>query len=217
MLLTEDNIRLVPEGLETNLAATAEPMGVGFGYVRNARLTAEDMPLVVGCGAIGLAMISALKLTDARPIVASDYSAKRRELAAQAGADVVVDPAQTSPYEPHNGRTPNVIFECVGVRGVLDQIVRACPTGARIIAPGWCLEPDYMLTVCAHTKGLNVQYGGAPKPQDFREALRCLAEGLVDTRPWIGRSFGLSSVAEELAKVGDPVNPIRTFVDPRKD
>ncbi len=217
MVLSEDMLCVIPDDLETDRAAMSEPLGVGLGYVRNARLTAEDTPLVVGCGAIGLAMIMALKLTNSRPIIASDYSAARRDLAARAGADIVIDPADASPFGPQGARTPNVIFECVGVPGVLDQIIRNCATGARIIVPGWCLEPDQMLTVCAHTKGLNLQFGGAPKPEDFHRALRSIADGSIDPGSWLGRRVGLSAVAEELAKVGDPMNPIRVVVDPRLD
>ncbi len=56
------------------------------------------MPLVIGCGPIGLAVISALKTRDVRPIIAADYSPMRRKLAEQLGADIVLDPAKTSPY-----------------------------------------------------------------------------------------------------------------------
>jgi threonine dehydrogenase-like Zn-dependent dehydrogenase len=48
---------------------------------------------------VGLAVIAALRLADARPIVAADFSKRRRELAVAVGADVVVDPAQTTPWQ----------------------------------------------------------------------------------------------------------------------
>ena len=53
------------------------------------------MPLVIGCGPVGLAVIAALKLKGLHPIVAADYSPSRRVLAQKLGADVVVDPART--------------------------------------------------------------------------------------------------------------------------
>jgi len=215
MLLAEQTLLPIADHVETDHAAMSEPMGVGLGYVRNARLTEDDTPLVVGCGAIGLSVVMALKRTQARPIVASDYSAARRELAAAAGADIVVDPDQRSPYLAQGSRTPNVIFECVGVPGVLDQIVRNCATGARIVVPGWCLEPDHLLTVCAHTKALNIQFGGAPNHDDFRRALEGISDGSLDPTPWLGGRVGLSGVGEALAQVGDPANPIRRVVDPR--
>ena len=99
MRLTEALLLEVPNGLVTEHAALTEPMAVGLHAVEKARLEPDDVPLVIGCGPVGLAVIAALRLHDARPIVAADFSPRRRELAAALGADVVVDPAQTSPYE----------------------------------------------------------------------------------------------------------------------
>jgi len=214
MVLSETALLPIPDSLETELAAMTEPMSVGFGYVRNARLTADDTPLVVGCGAIGLATIMALKLTEARPIIASDFSEARRRQALAFGADIAIDPRETSPFLAHEGRTPNVIFECVGVTGVVDQIIRNCAARARIIVAGWCLETDHQLTVCAHTKALNIQYGGGTSPEGFATTLKLIAEGKLDPRPWLGGVVGLSGVADALDGVGDPDNPIRTLVDP---
>jgi len=45
-----------------------------------ARLQDDDIPLVVGCGAIGQAMIMALRLTNCRPIIASDPAPGRRAM-----------------------------------------------------------------------------------------------------------------------------------------
>src|SRR5262249_58264250 len=79
--------------------APTEPMAVGLHAVQKARLEPEDAPLVVGCGPVGLAVIAALRLSDVRPIVAADFSPRRRELAATLGADVVVDPAKITPCD----------------------------------------------------------------------------------------------------------------------
>jgi threonine dehydrogenase-like Zn-dependent dehydrogenase len=60
--------------------------------------------VVVGCGPVGLAVILCLKAKGVRRVVASDYSPGRRALARACGADVVVDPAEGSPYAPHSDR-----------------------------------------------------------------------------------------------------------------
>ena len=71
MVLMEQLLLPVPNGLATERAALTEPMAVGFHAVEMARLTSEDVPLVIGCGPIGLAVISALKTRDVRPIIAA--------------------------------------------------------------------------------------------------------------------------------------------------
>ena len=51
-------------------------MAVGLHAVAKARLETDDAPLVIGCGPVGLAVIAALRLHGARPIVAADFSAR---------------------------------------------------------------------------------------------------------------------------------------------
>jgi threonine dehydrogenase-like Zn-dependent dehydrogenase len=66
--------------------------------VAKANIACGEVPLVIGCGPVGLAVIAALKIRGLHPIVAADYSPTRRALAEQLGADIVVDPARTQPY-----------------------------------------------------------------------------------------------------------------------
>jgi threonine dehydrogenase-like Zn-dependent dehydrogenase len=139
-------------------------------------------------------------------------------MALQMGANIVIDPRETSPYEAPKdlpGKTPNVIFECVGVPGVVDQIIRRCTYAARIIVPGWCLEPDQMLTVCAHTKALNIQYGCKAMDEDFDRAVRGLGDGTINPVNWLGGRVRMDQVDEKLNDVSNPANPIRVVVDPR--
>jgi len=99
MLLQEMLLLPIPNGLAAHHAALTEPMAVGVHAVEAAMLTPDDVPLVIGCGPIGLAVIAALRLRGASPIVASDFSPARRALALRMGADVVVDPAAESPWQ----------------------------------------------------------------------------------------------------------------------
>src|SRR5215831_18659044 len=157
MRLTERLLLEVPNGLSTERAALTEPMAVGYHAVQKARLEAEDVPLVIGCGPVGLAVVAALKLKNAHPIIAADFSPRRRQLAQAIGADVIVDPKTQSPYDcwkdmaayndpakapqlppwlPGPALRPAVIFECVGVPGVIDSIMAVAPANARLVVVG---------------------------------------------------------------------------------
>ena len=91
MRLTESLLLEVPNGLPTEHAALTEPMAVGLHAVNKARLQPGDAALVIGCGPVGLAVIAALRLRGVRPVVAADFSPRRRELAVTLGADTVLD------------------------------------------------------------------------------------------------------------------------------
>ena len=81
------------------VAALTEPMAVALHAVRRGEVGKRDVAIVIGCGPVGLGVILMLKAKGVRTVVASDYSPGRRALAQACGADVVVDPAQESPYE----------------------------------------------------------------------------------------------------------------------
>ena len=75
MRLTESLLLPVPNGISAEHAALTEPMAVGLHAVMRARLDRDEVPLVIGCGPVGLAVIAALKTQDCRPIIAADFSA----------------------------------------------------------------------------------------------------------------------------------------------
>src|SRR3979490_175394 len=144
-------------------AAWPEPLAVGVHAVAKANIRGDEVPLVIGCGPVGLAVIAALKLKGSRPIVAADYSPARRKLAEKLGADIVVDPARSQPYATwaeHAQMTPEqtaarpplqallpalkpaLIFECVGIPGLIQQVFEGAPRGARLVVVGVCMESE---------------------------------------------------------------------------
>lgn len=223
MLLDENLIRPVPAGLSSDEAALTEPVSVGQTYIRISAIRDRDTALVVGCGAIGLAIISALRQVGVSLVVASDFSPFRRELALAAGAHEVVDPGGEAPFKAwasasgrKKGATP-FVYECVGVPGVLGEILNDAPWGARVVVAGVCLEPDSIFAAAAHTKGLNVQFGGIPTPADFDKALRSLGDGTVDVKRWITATAKLEGGAEAFEQARDTEAHARILVRPGDD
>lgn len=102
MLLSEALLIEVPDHLNPIHATYAEPLSVGLRAVEQAKMQGGEVPLVIGCGPVGLAVVIALKRlrkhVEFGPIIAADFQAKRRELATVLGADFVVDPAHVSPF-----------------------------------------------------------------------------------------------------------------------
>ena len=46
-------------------------------------------------------------------------------------------------------------------------------------------------------------------------AMRAIADGRIDVRPWLGQRIGMNGVADAIATMSGPAAPIRTVVDPR--
>jgi 2-desacetyl-2-hydroxyethyl bacteriochlorophyllide A dehydrogenase len=219
MLLDEDFVMEVPPDLDDDLAALIEPLAVGLEHARAGEPMAGEIPLVVGCGAIGLGVIAGLKLKNIGPIVAADFDAKRRDIALKMGADIAIDPQKMSPYDAIpdlNTKRPNLIYECAGVPGLLDTIIRSVGFGARIVMGGFCLEPETIYVPSAQMKRLKINFACGEEQQDMELALRSIADGAIDLRPWLGARIGLNGVGDALAKMSDTASPVRTVVDPRQ-
>ncbi|WGR91147.1 zinc-binding dehydrogenase [Bradyrhizobium sp. ISRA443] len=235
MLLSEALLLEVPNGLAAEHAALTEPLAVGVHAVAKADIRGGEVPLVIGCGPVGLAVIAALKIKGLGPIVAADYSPARRRLAEKMGADVVVDPAKTQPYASwaeHAQMTaeqkaarppmqamlpalkPALIFECVGVPGVLQQVFEGAPRDARIIVVGVCMETDRSEPMLGILKELNVQYVLGYTPEEFAFSLRLIAEGQVDAASLVTGRVGIDGVAQAFADLANPEAHTKILVEP---
>lgn len=218
MLLDEDFIMEVPSDLDDDLAAMTEPLAVGLEHARRGRPSKDDIALVVGCGAIGLGVIAGLKLLGIAPIVAADFHEGRRALAVTMGADIALDPRDISPYGPLPGlagKQVNLVYECVGMPGLMQQIISGVGFEARIVMGGYCMEPEQIYVFAAQNKRLNIQFACGEEPQDMELALRSIADGKIDVRPWLGERIGLGGVAEAMGAMSGSLAPVRTVVDPR--
>ena len=259
-LLVEQSLTFpVPNGLSPEIAALTEPMAVGWHAVRRGEVGKGDVAIVIGCGPIGLAVICMLKAHRVRTVIASDFSPGRRALATACGADVVVDPAQDSPYTTAAGRkhlqgileafdlavgtleklqrlrlpwwhvwraaeaagtaTPKhpVIFECVGVPGIIDDIITSAPLFSRVVVVGVCMSSDHIRPAMAINKEVDLRFVLGYTPLEFRDTLHMLADGKVNVAPLITGTVGLSGVEAAFDALGDPEAHAKILIDPKSN
>lgn len=216
MLLSEPLLEPVPEGVPAELAALTEPMAVGLHAVNKARLEGDETIVVLGCGPVGLAVITALRARSAGPIVAADFSLGRRAFAERQGAHVVLDPRRDDPYShPDVQRAENVVFfECVGVPGMLDQMFRQSPPNGRIVVVGVCMQPDQIHPLFAINHELAVQFVLGYDRDEFLTSLRQIADGRFDVGALVTGRVSLAGVEQAFAELGEPDRHAKVVVEP---
>jgi threonine dehydrogenase-like Zn-dependent dehydrogenase len=212
-----------------------EPLAVAYRTVVRAEVRANDVPLVVGCGPIGLAVIAVLKMKGIAPIVASDFSPERRALARQLGADVVVDPNESSPFEalmaaaatddpaqlappvPVLGQMPlrpTVAFECVGVPGLIQQLIAGVPPGSRIAVAGINMSSDHFEPAQCIVKELDLRFSLFYSPEQFAQTFAHLAAGDFDVAPLFTGRVGLDGVADAFERLSSNPRDAKILLDP---
>jgi threonine dehydrogenase-like Zn-dependent dehydrogenase len=257
MLVQESLMMAVPNGLPPDVAALTEPMAVGWHAVRRGEVGKGTVAIVIGCGPVGLAVILLLKAKGVRTVVASDYSPGRRALATACGADIVVDPAESSPFTASEGhghltdapsafdlavgtveklaRLPvgwwhvwrlgetlgagpkhPVIFECVGVPGVIESVIDGAPLFSRVVVVGVCVGIDQFTPAMGINKEIDLRFVLGYTPLEFRDTLHMLADGKVDPRPLITGTVGLDGVAAAFDALSSPEQHAKILIDPRR-
>ena len=256
-VVVEESMMLpVPNGLDADQAALTEPMAVALHAVRRAEAKKSDVAIVVGCGPVGLTVICMLKARGIGTIIASDFSPGRRELAKQCGADIVINPAEQSPYDNWEeygfvgtlpgllelgvgtreklGKLPlpwwhtwrmvealgvkpkrPLIFECVGVPGVLQQIVNGAPLFSRIVVVGVCMQEDKIEPAVAIQKEIDLRFVLGYSPLEYRDALHMIADGKTGCSPLISGLVGLNGVAQAFTDLVDPERHAKILIDPQ--
>jgi threonine dehydrogenase-like Zn-dependent dehydrogenase len=211
MLLSAPLLLPIPNGLDFKHAALTEPMAVGLHAVNKSAIAPGETALVLGCGPIGIAIIASLRARGIEAIVAADFSPKRRELATEMGAHQTLDPAQGSPFDTVK---PAVVFEAVGVPGIIDDVLLRARPGTRLVVAGVCMEADIVHPFFAIAKEINVQFVLAYTPEEFTDSLRALAEGDIDATPLITGEVGLDAVGTAFDDLSDPERHCKILVTP---
>jgi Threonine dehydrogenase and related Zn-dependent dehydrogenases len=110
-----------------------------------------------------------------------------------------------------------VIFECVGVPGMLEQVISSAPIFSRVVVVGVCMEPDRIRPAMAINKEIDLRFVLGYTPREFHDALGLLAAGKVDASAVITGQVGLGGVDAAFTALDDPEAHAKILIDPSSD
>lgn len=110
-----------------------------------------------------------------------------------------------------------VIFECVGVPGMIDGVIGAAPLNSRVVVVGVCMSADRIQPAMAIGKEIDLRFVFGYTPMEFRDSLHLLADGKLDAAPMVTGTVGLGGVAAAFEALGDPETHAKILIDPRSD
>jgi threonine dehydrogenase-like Zn-dependent dehydrogenase len=212
----------IPAEIPTDVAALAEPLGVGMNAVNRVEARPGDKVAVFGAGPIGLAAVATLRDRGVEDVVAVDLSPRRLEIASALGARATVDAERDNPWkrlralhgeEPVMGApmaATDAYVEASGAAAVIPKILQHAKGEARLAVValhGQEIPVNFLLVMM---KQLTIR-GAMEYPEDYTDSLELLVRW--DLSPMISHRFPLERFPEALAVARDPQAGGKVLID----
>ncbi len=211
-------LQRLPDGVTFATGAMVEPLAVSHHAVELAAVGRGDAVLVIGAGPIGAGVILFARQNGARDVIVSERSRERRAIALQLGATAVLDPAAEdigARFAALAGRRPQIVFECVGVAGLLQQAIELAGVRGRVLVAGVCFAEDKILPLTALMKEVSVQFSQCYAEHNFAAVLEALAHGRIQAEPMHTGTVGFEALPETFEALRTQPSGCKVLIDPR--
>ncbi|MBW2425600.1 MAG: zinc-binding dehydrogenase [Deltaproteobacteria bacterium] len=207
------NLFEIPNEMPFDVAALAEPLGVGMNAVDRVSVQPGDKVAVLGAGPIGLAALATLLDRGIEDVIVVDRSSKRLEVARKLGAPATLNAAEEELWEgiaERHGRVSfygmplvgtEVFIEATGARPLLEQLIDKARPGARISIVALHRETVPISFMTVMMKQLTLQ-GAMEYPERFENMIELLTRR--DLTPMITHRFSLDDFLEAFSLARSP-------------
>ncbi len=213
------NVLKLPKGLGLREGAIAEPLAVGHHVIDKAAMRPGSNVLVIGAGPIGLSCATFARFAGARHAVVSEFSESRRRRAEAMGATASLDPEAGDVAEQFAaiaGGAPDLVIECVGVPGMLEQCLELVKHQGKVMVCGVCTKPETFIPLTALAKEACLQWALGYVPRDFEVVLDLLAAGRIDPEPMVTHVIGFDDLAAQFEKLRRPTDECKILLRPQR-
>ncbi|MGW0708392.1 L-idonate 5-dehydrogenase [Streptomyces sp. NPDC002643] len=192
-------VRPLPDGVDTESGALAEPLAVALHAVGRVAALRGRTVLVNGAGPIGALVVAAAKYRGARTVFAADLSASSLTVARRMGADTTVDLSRGEALP----QDVEVVFEASGAPSALGPVLRATARGGTLVQVG-NLPGTAVPAALGDLVTREITWIGSYRFVDeIDDALHALRDGL-DITPVISHRFPLEQAEQALTVAADP-------------
>lgn len=212
-----NHVLKLPTAVSDENAAMVEPLAVGFHAVDRSGMKAGANVLVLGAGPIGLSTALFAHFAGARRVVVGELAADRRKRALKFGATHAIDPsigAVNEQFADSAGGPPDVIFECVGVKGLIQQCIDMLPPFGKVVVVGVCMQPDTIVPISGILKEAAVQFVLGYSKRDFEMVIDLLAASRIDPKPMLTDVVEFAQLPAAFEALRKPISQCKVMLKP---
>ena len=206
----------LPGGVSLADGAIVEPLAVALHGVNLSGIRKGDKVLVLGAGPIGLAVAFWAKRMGAGAVAVQDIAGFQEQRALDMGADAfVVDPADPiGSAERALGGKADIVFECVGIPGLIAQAVNQVRNRGTILLLGLCTRPDTFNSFAMLSKEVKLVTSAFFTVQEYQASLDALAEGAIEPRLLVTETIALGAVPEVFESLKQRTSQCKVLIAP---
>ena len=196
--------------------AIIEPLAVALHGVNLSGMKAGDKVLILGAGPIGLAVAFWARRMGAAKVAVQDIADFQRERALVMGADVfVVDPVDpVGSAEAGLGGKADIVFECVGISGLIDQAVQQVRNRGTILLLGLCTRPDTFNSFAMLQKEVRLVTSAFFTRGEYEAALDALAKGAIEPRLLVTDTISLEATPDVFETLKRRTGQCKVLISP---
>ena len=207
---------ILPKSASLADGAIIEPLAVALHGVNMSGLRAGDHVLILGAGPIGLAVAFWAWRAGAARIVVQDIADHQRHRALAMGASAFVfdagDPIRAG--ECALGGKADIVFECVGVPGLIAQAVHQVRNRGTILLLGLCTRPDTFNSFAMLSKEVRLVTSAFFTRQEYEAALDALDAGATEPRHLITDTIALADTPERFEALRRRTHDCKVLIAP---
>lgn len=206
----------LPQALSLADGAIVEPLAVARHGVTLAGIRPGDKVLVLGAGPIGLAVAFWARRAGAGRVVLQDVADWQRDRALDMGAsDFIVD--REDPVGASTralGGLADIVFECVGLPGLIAQAVQQVRPRGTILLLGLCNQPDTFNSFAMLSKEIRLVTSAFFTRGEYEASLDALERGAAEPRALVTETISLTQTPDMFESLKRRTHQCKVLIAP---
>jgi len=206
----------LPQAVSAADGALAEPLAVALHGVMRSRMRPGDTVMVLGAGAIGLAVAFWARRLGASKVVVCDLLELQQARAYELGAtgffgrreDLLGD------VNASLGGPPDIVFECVGAKGLIAQAIEHVRPRGTVVVLGLCTALDHFMPFQAISKEVQIVMSVFFTMPEFCTAIDALDSGRYAPQALLSETVSLDAMPQAFEALRQRSTQCKVLVDP---